>query len=95
MAAGKDAHFAVRNFIEADFLEDCLGLLFTICAAQPADAQAHGGLDALPDCEVVVCDAELRHVANFVRLEILLLDQIAPLPMNRPAGMLAQPCDHF
>ena len=56
--------------------------------------QPEGALQALPDRQQIVGDAELRHVADLARLQVLL-GKVLPLPMNLTRRRLHEPGDHL
>jgi hypothetical protein len=58
-------------------------------------SQPQSALQVLDDREQFVGDAELGHVADFVRIHVRLLGKIAPFPRDAAIGGFAQAGNDF
>ena len=95
LPAREQRHAPVGDFVEADIGEHFCDARIEFLPALPGDAQSHRALDALLHREQLVRDAELRHVADFVRIEIAVRHHVAALPVNLAGAVFLDARDNL
>ena len=90
LTTGKETHETIANVIESHRLEHGIEPRDLFVRREAGDPKPERSLDVFPNREALVGDAELRHIANFMRIEIAFLGKVAAIPLHSTHGVLEQ-----
>jgi hypothetical protein len=95
LASRKHLHWAILEFSHTNLSKQTGYHFISLFSPQSADTQSSGIFNTLPHRQILIGDAELRDIAEFRWVEILI-SQIPAIPMDGSLFLTGgDPGDHF